>query len=227
MSEVPQFSPESSEQAMQQTLIDSVRALGPEDLLTQEKATQVKSAYESALDLFTRDKEDELARLNETNQATREYNRHRGKGEPRHKILTKNDVLLGVVWPIQEAARTFLTHPLPGQTFEYEDGEIPEEAEIADTIDWWAQLADQQKRALSYTIGFDLSLGDRYKPPFWKRHKRHVFAKGNLITSPATDDLPETSFYPVLIWTGKTAEDPHGFALSVVPIEGVEKNRRK
>jgi hypothetical protein len=178
----------SERESIRIELTQRVQNFTSEQLKAPEKREHIMDAVTNGLDLIATDIVEEAELEGKSVQET---------------SLTK-------LWPITDFARTALTYPLPGQTFEYEDMEAPLEAEVADEQDWWRVLSREQKQALSNVVGLDLTKVDTFTPPPNEQDRPHVIerAQNPLVLADGSEILP------MLIW------NPHdGPGLTAVPKE--------
>lgn len=140
-------------------LIDTVRGLSPEAFNAPEKKAHILDAITNGFDLIASD----------VGRSAQE------SGKP------VREVALTAVWSISDFARTSLIYPLPGQAFEYEEGQVPLEVAVADEVDWWEILSEQQKRALSEVVGLDLTVDPPDRPAIIQEGEPHTYEDGTSV----------------------------------------------
>ncbi len=186
------------EEIIAENLIVTVKGITPEQIKSAESRKSILETYENALDLIARgvikDAQEEDI--------------------PPIYLYERN------IWDLTDFARTMLTNPLPRQAFEFEVEEQtpPLPSEIADYINWWLVLTKEQKQAFSEIIGLDLTKADTFVPPSGEREVVHVIAQAKeIMTVAAQDDMPETNFYPTLIWIPHEGQTGH-IGLTALPV---------
>lgn len=184
------------EEVVLSELIQRVKNFSPEQIRSSEVAGPIREAWENGLDLVARTIVE----------------------ESQNRQLTPMNIFEEFIWPINDFARTVLSDPpLPPQEFMYEENEtVPPEAVVADQHNWWEELSLEQKQALSEIVGLDLTKADNYIPPEGEENAHHVLTRTQkTLTVSAEGDLPETTFYPTLIWNWH-----HGPAVTCLPVVG-------
>jgi hypothetical protein len=184
--------PLSEREAMLLKLEQQVRDFSPEQFKTVEKREQIADAMINGLDM--------MAQIN-AQKADEEG-------------ISVQDLPLKEIYTIYlpELAHTVLTNPLPGQPWEYEDGEAPLEAEIASGHDWWEVLSPEQRQAVSEVVrdavGLDVMQAPANEDPIEPR----IFQRAQ--TPLTLQDGSE--IIPMIIVTN------HGPGLTAIPKEETE-----
>ena len=189
----PRAETESEYNILLEELRGKVRSLSIEEIKSPEKSAHVQDCFDNGVYLIA---QAIIAEMGE-----------RG--------ANPNEIYENYVWPIKDFARTALTNPLPKQDFQYEEHEvIPHEVLVADDHNWWQELTDKQKRALSEIVGLDLMKADTFSPQGPQKDTTEVIQQAKTpFTVLGEEGMSETTFYPVLIW-----HHHHGPSISCRPI---------
>jgi len=127
-------------------------------------------------------------------------------------------------WSINDLVRTALTNPpLSVQEFQLEGTESAElliEASVADSINWWAQLSEEQKRALWLILKEDFGIDIESKTEEVAGFPGYAVVKSTrVMTVPAAGDWSENKFRPAL-FTPAVGEGSQYLSCYIIEGEG-------
>ena len=161
-------------------LEESVRQITPEEILSPDFAKSAREQFVSAMDFIAQS-------ILETSQETG---------------MNPEEIYFGFILSPRDFARGLLTPPLPNLERYLEEGEeLNMDVRVADEHDWWKVMSREQKVALSQVVGLDLTLIDEFRPPEGQEEEDIlVIQAAEMIVSPASGEMPETSFYPAIVW---------------------------
>ncbi|OGY15389.1 MAG: hypothetical protein A3H88_02280 [Candidatus Blackburnbacteria bacterium RIFCSPLOWO2_02_FULL_44_9] len=161
-------------------LEESVRQITPEEILSPDFAESAREQFVSAMDFIAQS-------ILETSEETG---------------MNPKEIYFGFILSPRDFTRGLLTPPLPNLERYLEEGEeLDMDIRVADEHDWWKVMSREQKIAISQVVGLDLTLIDEFKPPEGQKEEDILILQAaEMVVSPASENMPETRFYPAIVW---------------------------